>query len=113
MIPYSDTRPMVGLSPVRFCAIDGLVIDPPVWVPMLEVAIRPATAVAEPEDEPPGSVEGLAGVQALTVVIRPSGVVARVVASGPICILPSSMPPAPLSLATAVASKGGTKSSNR
>src|SRR5919197_1157683 len=89
MMPYSETRPMVGFRPVRFCALDGAMIEPPVWVPTLEVAIRDATAVADPDEEPPGSVAGFAGVQALTVVIRPSGVVARVVASGPICILPS------------------------
>ena len=55
MIPYSEVRPIVGLSPVSPCWFDGLVIEPPVWVPMLEHASRPATAVAEPEDEPPGS----------------------------------------------------------
>jgi hypothetical protein len=113
MMPCSDTRPIVGLIPVRFCALDGAVIEPPVWVPMPEAAIRPATAVAVPVDEPPGSVFGLVGVHALTVVTTPSGVVARVVASGPICVLPSTIPPAALSRATAVASNGGTKSRNR
>ena len=49
------------------------------------------------------------GVQAFTVVTMPSGVVARVVASGPICILPRTMPPAAFRRATAVASKVGTK----
>ena len=68
MIPYSDVRPIVGLRPVRFCWLDGLVIEPPVWVPMLEQASRPATAVAEPDDEPPGSYAGVFGVHALTVV---------------------------------------------
>ena len=33
----------------------GAVIEPPVWVPMLEHASRPAVAVADPEDDPPGS----------------------------------------------------------
>lgn len=29
---------MVGFSPVRFWALDGPVIEPPVWVPMPDVA---------------------------------------------------------------------------
>src|SRR5699024_9168488 len=98
------------LSPVRFWALDGAVMEPPVWVPTLDVAIRPATAVAEPDEDPPGFVRGSAGVQALTVVMRPSGVVARVVASGPIWVFPRTMPPAPVRLDTAVASNGGVKS---
>src|SRR5690349_3216835 len=92
--------------PVRPCAFDGAVIEPPVCVPIDDVARRPAVAVAEPVDEPPGFVLALFGVQALRVVVMPSGVVA----SGPICILPSTMPPAPLRRDTAVASKVGTKS---
>ena len=46
------------------------------------------------------------------MVTTPAGVVARVVASGPICVLPSTIAPAPTSRATAVASNGGTKPSN-
>jgi hypothetical protein len=34
------------------------VIDPPVWVPTDDAASRPATAVAEPVDEPPGLPPG-------------------------------------------------------
>src|SRR5688572_26523149 len=113
MMPYNETRPMVGLSPVRFWAFDGAVIDPPVWVPVPEVASRPATAVPVPVDEPPGLVPGFIGVHALTVVTTPAGVVARVVASGPIWVLPSTSAPQPLSRATDVASNGGTKSWNR
>jgi hypothetical protein len=77
---------------------------------MEDVAIRAATAQAGPVDEPPGSTLGSSGVQAFTVVMVPLGVVARVVASGPICPLPSTMPPAALSRATEVASWSGTKS---
>src|SRR5690348_6692033 len=82
---------------------------PPVCVPIDDVAMRPATEQAGPVDEPPGSIEGSPGVQALTVVTVPFGVVARVVASGPIWPLPITMPPAALSRATEVASYGGTK----
>jgi len=77
-------------------------------VPIDEVAIRPATEQAGPVDDPPGSIDGVPGVQALTVVIVPFGVVARVVASGPIWPLPTTMPPAAFSRATEVASYGGT-----
>lgn len=45
------------------------------------------------------------------MVTVPLGFVARVVASGPICPLPRTMPPAAFSRATAVASSSGTKSS--
>jgi hypothetical protein len=97
------------LRPVRFWAFDGAVIDPPVCVPIPEVAIRPATDVAVPVDEPPGFVPGFVGVQALIVVVMPFGVVARVVANGPIWVFPRTTPPAALSLTTVVASNGGTK----
>nr|WP_281282716.1 hypothetical protein [Nonomuraea terrae] len=82
-------------------------------MPVPADASRPATAVAVPVDEPPGLTPGSSGVHALTVVISPDGVVARVVASGPIWVLPSTIAPAALSDATAVASKPGTKSRNR
>ena len=59
-------------------------MDPPVWVPIEEDAIRAATAVADPEDDPPGVTFDSKGAHAFTVVIVPVGVVARVVASGPI-----------------------------
>ena len=95
---------MVGLRPVRFCWFEGSTMLPPVCVPIDEVAIRAATVQAGPVEEPPGSTEGSEGVQALTVVIRPSGVVARVVANGPICPLPMTIPPAFFSRATPVAS---------
>src|SRR5258705_5481843 len=99
-----DVRPIVGFRPVRFCWLDGPTMLPPVCVPIDEHAIRPATAVAGPVDEPPGSTDGSCGVQAVTVVTVPFGAVARVVASGPIWPLPTTIPPAALSRATDVAS---------
>lgn len=111
MTPCRETRPIVGFSPVRFCWLDGSTIEPPVWVPMEEDASRAATAQAGPVEEPPGSTDGSSGVHALTVVTVPFGVVARVVASGPICPFPRRIPPACRSRATAVASSSGTKSS--
>ena len=101
---------MVGFRPVRFWAFDGAVIEPPVWVPTPDVTMRPATAVPVPVDDPPGSTSGSAGAHALTVVIVPLGVVARVVASGPIWVLSSTIAPADSKPATVVASNGGTKS---
>ncbi len=109
MMPNNDARPIVGFRPVRFWAFEGDVIEPPVCVPIPEVAMRPATAVAVPVDDPPGSMSGLVGAHAFTVVIVPFGVVALVVASGPIWVLPNTIDPASFSLATVVASNGGTK----
>lgn len=110
MTPWMDTRPMVGFSPVRFCWLEGSTMEPPVWVPIEDAAMRPATEQAGPVEEPPGSTPGSPGVQALTVVTVPFGFVARVVASGPICPLPSTIALAAFSRATAVASSSGTKS---
>src|SRR3989337_1909763 len=107
-MPWRDTRPMVGLSPVSPCCDDGLVMDPPVWVPVLDAAMRAATDVADPEDEPPGSTVGSPGAHALRVVRTPSGVVALVVAKGPIWVLPRRMAPPSWSRAQDVASYSGT-----
>ena len=109
--PYSDTRPIVGLIPVSPWAFEGFVIDPPVCVPVLEAAMRAATAVADPLDEPLGLTSSWCGAHALAVVRSPVGVLAAVVASGPICVLPSRIAPASRSRAQAVASKSGTKPS--
>ena len=75
---------MVGLIPVSPCAFDGFVIEPPVCVPVPHGAILLATAVADPLEEPPGLTFSANGAQALTVVRVPVGVVAAVVANGPI-----------------------------
>ncbi len=101
---------MVGFRPVSPCRLDGFVMDPPVCVPVLEAAMRAATDVADPLDEPPGSTEGSAGAHAFTVVGSPSGVVARLVARGPICVFPRRIAPAAFRRAQAVPSKSGTKS---
>ena len=61
-------------------------------------------------DDPPGLTSGTKGAHAFTVVISPSGVRARVVASGPICVLPRTIPPARRIRETLVASDSGMKS---
>ena len=53
-MPCSETRPIVGLMPVRPWAFEGFVIEPPVCVPVLDAAMRAATAVADPLEDPPG-----------------------------------------------------------
>jgi hypothetical protein len=101
---------MVGLRPVSPWAREGAVTEPPVWVPMEERARRAATAVADPVEEPPGFTEGSPGAQAFSVVTSPSGVRARVVARGPICVFPTMMPPSSWRRVTAGAVHAGTKS---
>ena len=86
-------------------------MDPPVWVPVLESAKRAATAVADPLDDPPGLTRGIVGAHAFTVVFCPVGVVALLVANGPIWVFPSRMLPSAFKRAHAVASNSGTKSS--
>ena len=85
-------------------------MEPPVCVPVLLAARRAATAVAEPLEDPPGLTDESWGAQAFSVVVSPSGVVARLVASGPIWVFPSRIAPPSLSRDQVVASKSGTKS---
>jgi aspartyl-tRNA(Asn)/glutamyl-tRNA(Gln) amidotransferase subunit A len=47
------TRPLVGLNPVTPQKWAGSLIDPPVSDPSAAGTRRAATAVAEPDDEPP------------------------------------------------------------
>jgi hypothetical protein len=109
-MPKSEARPKVGLRPVRFCAWEGLVIEPPVCVPVPDVDSRPATAVAVPPLEPLGLYRMSSGVHAFTVVAVPSGSRARPEASGPIAALPIMMAPAAFMRAWTVESYPGTKS---
>src|SRR5215469_7222687 len=55
MRPYRDTRPYVGLNPMRLQNAPGSRIDPPVSLPSATAASNAATAAAEPPLEPPGT----------------------------------------------------------
>ncbi len=68
MTPCSEIRPKVGLMHVSPCRFPGPMTEPPVWVPTAATARRPATAVALPDDEPPGDRRSSFAAQALRVV---------------------------------------------
>ena len=55
MIPKRETRPYVGLSPVRPHRDAGCRMEPPVSVPVTKGAMPAATAAAEPPELPPGT----------------------------------------------------------
>ena len=55
MMPYRETRPYVGLRPVKPQNDAGWRIEPPVSVPVANGARSAAATAAEPPDEPPGT----------------------------------------------------------
>src|SRR5277367_558316 len=56
IMPYRDTRPYVGLTPVTPVSAAGWRIEPPVSVPVVNGARRAAAAAADPPDDPPGTL---------------------------------------------------------
>src|SRR5687768_18594288 len=62
-MPYRLTRPYVGLSPTVPVSDAGCRMEPPVSVPRAKYAWPPATAAAEPPDEPPGTVDSSHGLR--------------------------------------------------
>ena len=54
-MPYLETLPYVGLSPVSPQKAAGCRIDPPVSVPVAIGAKPAATAAADPPEDPPGT----------------------------------------------------------
>ena len=54
-IPSSGIRPWVGRSPNSPQKLDGTRTEPPVSEPKAKFTNSPATADAEPLDEPPGT----------------------------------------------------------
>src|SRR5919109_1633987 len=61
-MPYLETVPYVGRSPTRPQSAAGCLIEPPVSEPSAQGARPPATAAAEPPDEPPGTRSGSQGL---------------------------------------------------
>ena len=55
IIPYRETAPYVGFMPTIPQSAAGWRIEPPVSVPIAQGAVPPATAAADPPDEPPGT----------------------------------------------------------
>src|SRR3989344_5992038 len=61
-MPCRDRAPYVGLSPTKPQNAAGSRTEPQVSVPKATRAISPATAAAEPPEEPPGTKDGSSGV---------------------------------------------------
>src|SRR5262245_6518228 len=101
-------RPYVGLSPTTPQKAAGWRTEPPVSVPRAEAASSPATAAAEPPDEPPGTRSRSQGFR---VGLKAECSVEEPIANSSMLVLPSITAPAAPSLATQVASYGGTKPS--
>jgi hypothetical protein len=53
--PYRDGPPYVGFPPTTPQTAAGWRIEPPVSVPIPSGASKPATAAADPPEEPPGT----------------------------------------------------------
>src|SRR5262245_5226087 len=53
-MPYAGTSPTVGRIPTRLSAVDGLMIEPEVSVPIVSIASAAAPAAPDPDDEPLG-----------------------------------------------------------
>src|SRR5262245_7185605 len=83
-------------------------MDPPVSVPRAATARSPATAAAEPPDDPPGTRPRSHG---LRVSLNAECSVTEPIANSSMFVLPRITAPAALSWATGVASYGGTKCS--
>ena len=60
--PASEMRPCVGRSPYTPQKLAGARTDPPVSLPMAKSTSAPATAAADPLDDPPGTRSGAAGL---------------------------------------------------
>ena len=60
-IPSSGIRPWVGRSPYRPQKLAGTRTEPPVSDPSAKSTSAPATADAEPLDDPPGTRPGARG----------------------------------------------------
>ena len=57
-MPRAETAPSVGFSPTIPFSAAGTRPDPAVSVPSAKAAMPCATATAEPEEEPPGTIAG-------------------------------------------------------
>src|SRR5690554_6498159 len=62
--PAAGKKPKVGLKPATPQYTAGLTMDPVVCVPKANGTIPPATAAAEPLDDPPGVWLSLKGLRA-------------------------------------------------
>ena len=100
-MPYRETLPYVGLSPLIPHNAAGWRMEPPVSVPVAATHNRAATAAADPPEDPPGTVsvsQGLrTGPYQLVSLEEP-------MANSSMLVFPNMTTPACLSRSTTVAS---------
>src|SRR5579862_9893501 len=108
MSPYRDTRPYVGLNPMRLQNAPGSRIDPPVSLPNATAASSAATAAAEPPLDPPGTRSRSYGLR-----VTPSAEFSHElpIANSSMFVLPTGTQPASSRRPTAVAVYGATQCS--
>src|SRR5918996_4463805 len=103
-IPYRETVPYVGRRPTTPQREAGCFTEPPVSVPSAHGARPPATAAADPPEEPPGTRSGSHGLRegpyAEFSVEEP-------IANSSVFVFPMSGSPAALQRAATVESKTG------
>ena len=102
-------RPAVTFRPTMPHHAAGSRTEPPVSVPIAAGARPAATATAEPLDEPPG-VRCTARSQGFHGVPRWVLVPNEPIANSTVCVLPSTIMPAPISRSASVAVTGETRS---
>ena len=102
--PARSTRPWVVRSPYRPQKPAGTRTDPPVSVPSAKSARPPATAAAEPEDEPPGTNPGAAGFRGVPW----NGFSPRIPSeTSSVIVLPTTFAPARSRRSTSAACRSG------
>ena len=99
MVPWSEIRPKVTLSPTSPLKAEGMRTEPPVSLPMPAGARRAATATPVPLEEPPGvrwvlRSHGFQGAPISGLVPQPPK------ANSTMCVLPSGTMPAASSRST-------------
>ena len=103
-IPKRDTVPYVGRRPTRPQSAAGCLIEPPVSEPSAQGASPPATAAADPPEEPPGTRVGSHGFR---VGPYAEFSVDEPIANSSMFVLPIVGSPASLQRAATVESKTG------
>ena len=93
--PVADNAPSVGFSPTMPFSAAGTRPEPAVSVPSANAAMPRATATAEPEEEPPGTIAGSSALRGTGYGVRTP---TRPVANWSRLVLPRQIAPASRSL---------------
>ena len=102
--PLQEIRPLLGLNPTMPLSAAGTLPEPAVSVPNANAARPVATAIAEPEEDPPLISSGRSGW-----VVIPKGdlVPTNPVANWSMFVLPIGIAPALINISTTKALSGG------